>query len=115
MLRVLAAKGAVVTKVGGSTIGTTPATAYDVTLSPSLIASQKAALGVPSADSAEVQEILGNGGCHLPGLRHLGWPVSAAQPAHDGTRELQLTRHPRVDRGRFHELRNAGLRDCSAS
>jgi hypothetical protein len=62
MLRLLAAKGAVVTKVGVGTIGTTPVTYYDVTLSPSLIDSQVSALGVPSADSAEVQQILGTSG-----------------------------------------------------
>ena len=50
MLRLLAAKGAVVTRVGAGTIGSTAVTSYDVTLSPSLISSQVSALGVPSAD-----------------------------------------------------------------
>jgi hypothetical protein len=62
MLRVLAAKGAVVTNMGVGTIGTTPVTDFDVSLSPLVIASQADALGVPSADSAEIRQILGNGG-----------------------------------------------------
>jgi hypothetical protein len=62
MLKVLAAKGAVVERVGSDFIGTTPVTAYDVTLSPALIASQGSALGVPASDSTAVQQMLSNGG-----------------------------------------------------
>ena len=62
MLRVLAARGAVVTKVGGGTIGSTPVTEYKVTLTPSSIASQESTLGVPATDTAEVQQLLGTSG-----------------------------------------------------
>jgi len=62
MLRILAAKGATVTKVGVGAIGSTPVTAYNVSISPSLIAGQSSTLGVPQADLAEVQQILGSSG-----------------------------------------------------
>ena len=62
MLRMLSAKGAVVTKVGGGTVGTTPVTEYTVNVTSSMFASQGSALGIPSSESAAVQQILGSDG-----------------------------------------------------
>jgi hypothetical protein len=104
MLRLLAAKGAVVTKVGVGAIGSTPVTSYDVTLSPALISSQVSALGVPSADSAEVQQILGTSGVtfrvsvssdgHLRRLSlNMTVPASSSTPAVQESVVVDLTNY----------------------
>jgi hypothetical protein len=61
LLKVLAAKGAVVNKTGVGTIGSTPVTQYSVELTPSLIAAQTGSLGIPSSDSATLQQLAQNG------------------------------------------------------
>jgi hypothetical protein len=61
LLKVLAAKGAVVTQSGVGSIGTTPVTRYTVRITPSAIASQDAQVGIPASDQAAVQNLVQNG------------------------------------------------------
>jgi hypothetical protein len=62
MLRVLSAKGAVVTKTGSTTIGTTPVTAYDVTIPASVLRSRLSSVGISPSDAAAVQKIFHHAG-----------------------------------------------------
>jgi hypothetical protein len=61
MLKILSAKGAVVTKVGPQTIGSTPVTAYDVALSPAVINSRLSSVGISSSDASAVKKIFQDG------------------------------------------------------
>jgi hypothetical protein len=61
LLKMLAAKGAVVTKSGVGTIGSTPVTQYSVTIPPGAITSQIQGLKIPASDSAEVEQIAQGG------------------------------------------------------
>ncbi len=61
LLRVSAAKGAVVTKTGTGTIGTTPVTEYTVQLNLGDLSNQVSQLGISASDSAAVQQLLQNG------------------------------------------------------
>jgi hypothetical protein len=61
MLRILSAKGAVITKVGQETIGKTPVTSYDVTLSPAVIRGRLSSVGISGSDASSVQKIFGKG------------------------------------------------------
>jgi hypothetical protein len=61
LLRVLAAKGAVITRTGSGTIGSTPVTRYSVKLNLADIAGQTSKLGISASDSEAVQQLLQNG------------------------------------------------------
>lgn len=61
LLKMLAAKGAVITKSGVGTIGSTPVTQFRVTIPPGVITSQVQGLGIPASDSAAVQQIAQGG------------------------------------------------------
>ena len=62
MLRVLSAKGAVVTRTGSTTIGTTPVTAYDVSIPPSALRSRLSSVGMSASDTSAVEHFFDNGG-----------------------------------------------------
>lgn len=105
ILKMLAAKGAVVTKTGTASIGGTPVEQYQVVLSPSVIADQGATLGVSQSDLTQLQQIA-SGGLTLTvsvtgsdqvrqiGL-HMAVPASGSTPAGDATVVIGLTNYGR--------------------
>lgn len=90
MLRVLSAKGAVVTKAGSTTIGSTPVTAYDVTIPPAVVRSRLSSVGISASDAAAVEQFFDHGGLTFHvyvssdnRIRRLS--LSIAVPASSGT------------------------------